>query len=149
MTLESLKQDWRKLGAFHVAWAIAFWIGGAVLILTDVIHSGAPTLQLYVLALGALIHALGVSQFGEHMSSIRRVAGFYRLTCQSWRHCIGWGVVGGICDVALTAGLFMLYPFLPDVGSGWAVAIMMAILLLPAYPVFAALVYVRTRTITP
>lgn len=145
MATETPKFGSLKFGGFHVAWAVAFWSVGAILILTDLIHSGAPARQLYVLALGGLLHALGVAEFGEYMSSLRRVNNFYLFLHQSWRRSVLWGALGGFCDVVITAGLFLLYPLLPDVSLGWAITIMMAVLLVPPYPVFVALALVRTQ----
>lgn len=131
---------------FYVAWSVVFWIIGAALILTGVIPSGAPSLQLVVLGCGALAHAASASELGSYMLNSERFSAFRQQLTVSWQNSIRRGTTAGGIDVGLTAGLFMLYPFLPDMGGAWAIGIMFCILLLPPFPVFLFVVFWFTRS---
>ena len=146
MTAKGSRRQTMSSLLFYAVWAAAFWIIGAVLLLTGIIPSGAPVKLLYVLACGALVHAASVYEFGGHMTDSQRYSAFLEALTGSWRCAVWRGVVAGFCDITLTAGLFIAYPLLPDIGGRWAIAIMIVILVLPPYPVHLAVVYWFTRT---
>jgi len=120
---------------FYGFWAGAFWIVGAIFLLTGIIPSGAPVILLAVVAGGAVIHVLSAHEFWGHTKRY----GTFRRTLSLPGKAMWRGLVAGLFDIGITAGLFIAYPSL-SLPDSWAVAILLGILLAPPYIVLFSLI---------